>query len=228
MIRAANLSAARTRLLRLRDQSLAHLRVVRVPLARGIDSLAPLEDWYLALVRTRGFVRLGTTRARIEQAMGFHLAQVAVRTRGVRWIVAPFAFAERSFEIGVRSKDGLYAVMGVDDLCRDWHRSRRRSLAKEFDRTWPAETKTPKRVRLAAADDQQIDQTIRAILGRRSTALVYPRDLELFVEHALRKIARVKRADVRRVALRLERKGAIERVPLARRAGFRYRLLTSA
>jgi hypothetical protein len=211
-----NLTDARKRLFRLRDESLARLRAMFPELVATTDGLAALEAWYLALARA--------SRARVEPAMGFHLGQLAVRTRGMRWIVAGDPFTPGAYEIGVRSKDGLTAVMGVDAICDDWHRTPRRSLAKEFDRMFPVASRKTRAKPRPLATDTMIEQAIREILGRRSTSLVYPRDLELFVEHQLRKQARVKRADVRRVATRLERARVIERVALVRRSGFRYRL----
>jgi hypothetical protein len=117
--------------------------------------------------------------------------------------------------------------MNIDAICVDWHatpnNTRRRALHRRYIEMFAPKKPTRAKPRPLAGDDV-IEQAIRAQLGLRSTPLLGSWELEVYVEHRLAKIAKVSRADIRRVAEKLAGAGALERVPFARRRGFAYRL----
>jgi hypothetical protein len=227
--RYENLRAARRALLAERDELLAHLGSLDAG-AHGFvhdlspDSLRRLERWYFALHRARAFARVGSDRRTFEGAMAYYLGAVAKRAvQGARWVVEAYPFTPGRYEIGIATAKHRLMLRGMCDAWHETpHNAREDALFRRFRETW-VKAPAPRAPGATVPDGGAIAREIERLLARRSSPLLYPGELVTFVRHGLRN-DKILAGEVARAAEQMCAKGLLEKVPLARKAGFRYRL----
>jgi hypothetical protein len=229
--RFASAAAARRALFTERDEALRHLASLDgaawgFVADRTVDSLRALERFYFAL-HPRKFARVGTDRARLEDAMAYYLGAVAVKVAGARWLVAEYPFARGRYEIGVATKSQTVMVGGA---CDRWHErrpnARRDALRRQF-LDWWASARPVRKTSRPAVDDAAIAREIERVLGLRSSPALMSGALVDVVRHNLES-ARLRFGQILAVADSLVRSGRLEKVPCERRSGWRYRRVTKA